>query len=72
MATIDIAPITVPDADLPDVQAAMKAHYATNGVPSPTNAQMLEFMRQDVIQKIRSVTKAYRLAQVVVNTPGAT
>jgi hypothetical protein len=73
MATLlDIGAISIPDADFPDVQAALKLRYASVGVPNPTNAQILEDMRQEVIAMIKSVTRQYRLSQATITDPAAT
>lgn len=69
---IPLGSISIPDADTADVVAALRANYATNGIPVPTNAQLQEYMRQDVISRIKSLTRAYRTAQVAVADPGAT
>lgn len=72
MATIDIGPITVPAGDIADVQSALTAYYASNGIPNPTLAQILEYLRQDDIAKIKNITKQWRAAQVVVQDVAAT
>ena len=70
MATINLGDITIPQADVPDVLAAMRAEFASNGVPNPTQAQCLEYLRQEAIRRIRSITRNWRDAQVAVQEPG--
>jgi hypothetical protein len=73
MATFQIGAINIPaGADTTDALAALTAYYANNGIPAPTQAQILEYMRQEIIAKIISVTKAYRTTQASVASPTIT
>jgi hypothetical protein len=73
MSTFQIGAITIPaGADTTDALAALQQYYANNGVPAPTQAQILEYMRQEIIAKITNLTKQYRQAQASVATPGIT
>lgn len=70
MATINLGDITIPQADVSDVQAALRAEFATNGVPNPTQAQCLEYLRLEAIRRIKSITRKWREAQQAVQEPG--
>jgi hypothetical protein len=73
MAAIQIGAINIPaGADTTDAMAALSAYYANNGVPNPNQAQILEYMRQEIIAKIVSLTKDYRKAQAAVVAPVVT
>ena len=57
-------PITIADADLPRLVAALKYKYATNGNLTPTNAQLIEFVRQSVMQDFRVAVINYEATLV--------
>ena len=61
--------VTVPDADLADLIAALRLRYATNGVPNPTQAQLRAAAENSVRQDWVAAVKQYRLAQVVIAAP---
>lgn len=69
MATILTLNISIPDADSPDVIAALRAYYATNGLPNPTQAQIRTLLESEVRQKIVAVTVQYRRDQAAIATP---
>lgn len=56
MATINLA-ITIPDAQMTRVQAALKTHWAEAGKPTLTNAQVVERLRTSVISSIKDIVK---------------
>lgn len=57
--TVSIS-VDIPDADAPDVIAAHREYFATNGVPTPTQAQIIARLKARLIEEIKAVTKAYR------------
>lgn len=69
MATTLTLNIVVPDADLPDLLAAMKLRYATNGVPNPTQGQLRSALEADIRQGLVSATLQYRRDQASVVPP---
>lgn len=58
MATFNLA-INYPDAHQARILAALKAHYASNGTPEPTNAQAIEALRQDVAQQVKRIVLSH-------------
>jgi hypothetical protein len=72
MATINLGDIAIPQADVADVLAALKAEYASNGIPNPTQAQCLEYLRKEAIQRIRTITREWRQKQVATVAPDLT
>lgn len=69
MATILTLNISVPDIDLPDLIAALKIRYATNGNPNPTNAQLRAAAEDDVRQEWIAAVLQYRRNQAVIAVP---
>ena len=64
MAVFNLA-ITVPDAEVPRVQAALQARYAVT-----TNASAVEALRQDIAIYLRNlVMQEERKAQIALITP---
>jgi len=72
MATFNLT-ITYPDAQQTRILNALKAKYASNGVPNPTNAQAIESLRLDVAGQIKSAVLSFEqsaaLATVVPVDP---
>lgn len=58
MATFNLV-ITYPDAQQTRILTALKAKYASNGVPNPTNGQAIESLRLDVAAQIKSAVLNY-------------
>lgn len=56
MAVINLA-ITIPDAQMARVQAALKAHWAVAGQPALTNAEVVEKLRMSLISNIKDICK---------------
>lgn len=68
MATILTMNISVPDADLPDLIAALRLRYATNAVPVPTQAQLRAAAEDTVRQDwINAVTQYWRNQAAIVS-----
>jgi hypothetical protein len=63
VATVNLT-FTIPDADLPDVVAALKQQVATSVNPNPTQAQAVEALRQSVMSRVAILTKQYRADQL--------
>ena len=63
MATINLS-FTIPDPDVPDLVAAFKRQYATTAIPNPTQAQVVEYFRQEIMQVAVNRTKQYRADQL--------
>jgi hypothetical protein len=61
MPIVNLA-INIPDAQLARVQSALKAKYASNGTPNPTNAQAMEGLRQEVLGIIKGTVLAFEQA----------
>jgi hypothetical protein len=57
MAVWNLA-VTVPDAQQVRILTALKTYYASNGVPNPTNAQVQEYIRQEVVSRIKGIVKS--------------
>lgn len=47
--------INVPDGQQTRILNALKAHYANNGVPNPSNAQVQEYLRLEVVQRVKNI-----------------
>jgi hypothetical protein len=62
MATFNLT-ITYPDAQQTRILAAMKATYASNGTPNPTNAQAIEALRLEVAQRVKNIVQGYEQQQ---------
>jgi hypothetical protein len=58
--------VNIPDADAPDLIAAAREVYATNGTPNPTQAQIVAAKKAEVVAWFRAITKAYRQRQAAV------
>jgi hypothetical protein len=56
MATWNL-PITVPDAQQTRILNALKTYYANNGTPNPTNAQVQEYLRLEMVAKIKGIVR---------------
>lgn len=69
MATTLTLNISIPDADVPDVIAALKLRYASNGVPNPTQAQLRTALEADVRQQLVGLTLQYRRDQAAIVAP---
>lgn len=69
MATVLTLNISVPDADVADVMAALRLRFASNGVPNPTNAQLRTALEGDVRQQLAGMTLQYRHDQAAVVAP---
>lgn len=69
MATFLTLTINVPDADLPDLIAALKLKYANNGTPNPTQAQLRNAAENALRQDWTEAVKQYRRDQAVIVAP---
>lgn len=69
MATVITLTISCPDADAPDLLAALRLEYATNGVPVPTQAQLKAAAENELRQKWKAMVVAYRRNQTVIAEP---
>lgn len=67
MAILNLS-ITIPDAQLPRIQSAVRAEWG-QGL---TNAEIVERLRQEVIVMIRSLTISRERAAAVVPSLDAT
>lgn len=63
---------TVQDADAPDLRAALKLRFASNGVPNPTDAQLRAALENEWRDYLRVTVRQYRrdndgIADVVIS-----
>lgn len=61
--------VTIPDADLADLVAALRLRHATNGNPNPTIAQMRTAEEADLRQRYVSIVVQYRRDQTAITVP---
>jgi hypothetical protein len=69
MATVLTLTLNVPDPDLPDLIAALKLRYATNGNPNPTQAQLRAALENSVRQDLIAAVVQYRHSQTAITPP---
>jgi hypothetical protein len=58
MATLNLT-VNYPDAQQARILAALKARYANNGNPAPTNAQAIEGLRAEIGSIVRGIVQSY-------------
>ncbi len=59
MATFSLT-ITYPDANATEVLNVLKAHFATNGTPNPTNAQVRTALEKQTAEFVKGLVFAAR------------
>lgn len=63
---------TVQDADAPDLRAALKLRYASNGIPNPTDAQLRAAMETEWRGVLANWTVQYRRDNEAISSPPVT